>query len=393
VGDWSRRCQVSHIERRQRKLGDGSPGPVRWRVRYTTPAGEERNRTFDRKVDAERFVLSVDSDKARGRFIDPRSGNVGFAAFVEHRYRPTMIDLEPSTRARDESYLRTHILPTFGPVPLASIDYGACQAWVSELSTRRAPATVVKAAQIMNKVMAAAVRSQAIAVNPMDEVRLPTVEESEDVYLTPAQVRQLADAMQEVAPRYRAMVYVGCYAGPRIGELAALRWYDVDLLHRTISITRKVIEVTGLGLLEGSTKTKAGRRTVTIPRLVAEELDRHRSQFPSDGLVFTSPSGTQVRANNLRRRAWAAAVQLAGLEPAPTFHDMRHTAVSLWIAAGASDLEVAKWAGHRSASFTKDRYAHLFPEHGAALADRLDAFIAAATSTPAAGIAALRPRG
>jgi integrase len=199
--------------------------------------------------------------------------------------------------------------------------------------------------------------------------------------------------MEQVAPRYRALVFVGCYAGPRIGELAALRWGDVDLLHRTVGITRKVVEVTGQGLLEGATKTKAGRRTVTIPRLVAEELEQHRDRFPSDRLVFTAPSGTQIRANNLRRRAWARAVQLAQLDPAPTFHDMRHTAVSLWIAAGATDLEVAKWAGHRSVSFTKDRYAHLFPEHGAALPDRLDAFIAAATPTPAASTSPLiRPR-
>ena len=73
-----------------------------------------------------------------------------------------------------------------------------------------------------------------------------------------------------------------------------------------------------------------------------------------------------------------------------TFHDMRHTAVSLWVAAGATDLEVAKWAGHRSPAFTKTRYAHLFPEHGAALADRLATFIETATSTPAAPVVALR---
>lgn len=74
-----------------------------------------------------------------------------------------------------------------------------------------------------------------------------------------------------------------------------------------------------------------------------------------------------------------------------TSHDMRHTAVSLWVADGASDLEVAKWAGHRSASFMKSRYAHLFPEHGEALADRLDTFIAASTPTPAAKILDLHP--
>ncbi|MEO7443620.1 MAG: tyrosine-type recombinase/integrase, partial [Acidimicrobiales bacterium] len=107
--------------------------------------------------------------------------------------------------------------------------------------------------------------------------------------------------------------------------------------------------------------------------------------YPSTGLVFTSPDGAQVRANNLRRRQWASAVALAGFDGL-TFHDMRHTAVSLWVAAGASDLEVAKWTGRRSAAFTRSRYAHLFPEHGEALAARLEAFIEAPTPTPAADI-------
>ncbi len=49
--------------------------------------------------------------------------------------------------------------------------------------------------------------------------------------------------------------------------------------------------------------------------------------------MFISPDGGQLRANNLRRREWAEAVRLAGLDPAPTFHDMRHTAVSLWVAS------------------------------------------------------------
>ncbi len=69
---------------------------------------------------------------------------------------------------------------------------------------------------------------------------------------------------------------------------------------------------------------------------------------------------------------------------------MRHTAVSLWVAAGASDLEVANWAGHRSAALTKSRYADLSPEHGQALADRLDAFIRLNTK-PAAAVVQRRP--
>lgn len=84
-------------------------------------------------------------------------------------------------------------------------------------------------------------------------------------------------------------------------------------------------------------------------------------------------------------------MKLAGLDGF-TFHDMRHTAVSLWVAAGATGLEVAKWAGHRSAAFTKSRYAHLFPEAGDELAARLDAFIATSTPTPAAKVIGLHDR-
>jgi integrase len=164
-----------------------------------------------------------------------------------------------------------------------------------------------------------------------------------------------------------------------------------------MTVARKVVEVSGHGMVEGATKTRAGRRTVTLPRAVVAEVVRHRERFAgtSSSLVFTTQTGDQVRANNLRRREWAAAAIAAGLGGYEkradgkrhyvgiTFHDMRHTAVSLWVAAGASALAVAKWAGHRSAAFTKSRYAHLFPEHGASLAKRLDAFITSSTPTPA----------
>jgi len=59
-------------------------------------------------------------------------------------------------------------------------------------------------------------------------------------------------------------------------------------------------------------------------------------------------------------------------------HDLRHTAVALWIAAGAGPKDVAARAGHTSVSFTLDRYGHLYPEADLALRDRLDRFHEAA---------------
>ncbi len=77
---------------------------------------------------------------------------------------------------------------------------------------------------------------------------------------------------------------------------------------------------------------------------------------------------------SIDRRYWQPAISQAGVAPLRP-HDLRHTAVALWIATGANPLEVSRRAGHTSANFTKDRYGHLFPEADEAVADRLDALI------------------
>jgi integrase len=69
------------------------------------------------------------------------------------------------------------------------------------------------------------------------------------------------------------------------------------------------------------------------------------------------------------------AARLQPLRP----HDLRHTAVALWIAQGANSKQVAARAGHTSVAFTLDRYGHLFPEADDALMSGLDAAHRSAT--------------
>ena len=114
----------------------------RWEVRYRDLTGRQRARLFDRRVDAEQFLTSTEHSKLSGAYLDPALGRITFARFVDEHYRTTMVGLEPGTRVRDESYLRSHILPAFADRPLATIGYSDCQSWINELSTRRAPATV-----------------------------------------------------------------------------------------------------------------------------------------------------------------------------------------------------------------------------------------------------------
>jgi integrase len=90
-----------------------------------------------------------------------------------------------------------------------------------------------------------------------------------------------------------------------------------------------------------------------------------------DLLVFTSPEGFPIRPTLFRRRFWAPAVAAAGLTPL-RIHDLRHTAVALWIGNGAHPKRVASLAGHTSVVVVLDRYGHLYPEQDEELMDRLD---------------------
>ena len=86
--------------------------------------------------------------------------------------------------------------------------------------------------------------------------------------------------------------------------------------------------------------------------------------------MFVGARGGTLRLAAFRHRIWRPATRAAGLDGL-RIHDLRHTAVALWIAAGANPKEVAARAGHTSVSFTLDRYGHLYPESDAALRDRI----------------------
>jgi integrase len=128
---------------------------------------------------------------------------------------------------------------------------------------------------------------------------------------------------------------------------------------------------------------------------VVEELAAHlATPAPPDAFVFTAPKGGPLRVIAFRARMWRPATRTAGLDGL-RIHDLRHTAVALWISAGANPKEVAARAGHTSVSFTLDRYGHLYPESDVALRDRLDAIYTAGQSDQGGVIVELprkRPR-
>lgn len=366
-----------------------APRTGRWEARYRDPGGAQRTSTFDRKADAIGFLAVMETEMRRGQWHDPTLGRTRLNAWIDDWWSTTT-NLRPSTRARDESYIRNHIRPRFGDAELARISQLEVRAWVGDLNAKGlAPATVQKAYQILGKILSAAVDGGLIAVSPCRKVPLPKVEVEEMRFLTPQEIGRLAHVIE---PRYRAFVLLKAYGGLRLSEMAGLRRSRVDVLRRTVRVAEQAVEVRGQ-MYFGPPKTKAGRRTVPLPRQAGDELAAHLQQYvgrANDELVFPGPNGGPLRAGAWRHRVWRPAIAAAALAPLRP-HDLRHTAVSLWAAAGASPNEVAMRAGHTSVSVVLDRYRHLFPAELERTTARLEAMFAPLVETPTAALVELRP--
>jgi integrase len=125
---------------------------------------------------------------------------------------------------------------------------------------------------------------------------------------------------------------------------------------------------------------------VPVPRSLVDALAEQVAGKPADALVFTAPEGGPLRLMIFRRRVFDPAARAVGLEGL-TPHELRHTAASLAVSAGANVKAVQRLLGHASAAMTLDVYSGLFDDDLDAVADRLDAAAAAVPQTcPAAPV-------
>ncbi|MGH8860403.1 MAG: tyrosine-type recombinase/integrase, partial [Jatrophihabitantaceae bacterium] len=213
-------------------------------------------------------------------------------------------------------------------------------------------------------------------------VNLPRSKSRRRRYLTADEVELLAAeaalppvarARSELAPAYAAYglaIYVLAYCGLRWSEFAALRVDAVDLMRGRLSISESVTELNGGRLLWGETKSYEAR-SVPIPRFLCDELTPHLARRGGRELLFTTVNGEVLRNRNARRSWFDRAVTAIG-QPGLTPHELRHTAASLAVSAGANVKAVQRMLGHASAAMTLDIYADLFDSDLDAVAHRLD---------------------
>lgn len=156
--------------------------------------------------------------------------------------------------------------------------------------------------------------------------------------------------------------------------MAALKIGRLDMTRRRIDVAEAVSPARGQ--LVWSTPKSHSSRSVPFPAFLASALIDRCAGRLRDELVFVGPDGGVLRSGNFRRRQFAAAVALMQ-ERDPSFpyiapHDLRHTAASLAVSAGANVKAVQRMLGHASAAMTLDVYADLFDDDLDAVAVALD---------------------
>jgi integrase len=233
--------------------------------------------------------------------------------------------------------------------------------------------TRAKCYRLLSRILGQAVEAGYLSRNPCMVRGAASEPRTEMRFAIVDQVAELAEAMP---PRFKALVLVAAYTGLRWGELAGLRVKRVDLLHRRVTVAEQLTETRG-SFAFGPPKTAAGMRTVTLPMVATTALAAYAEPGP-DGLVFPAERRGPLRRSNFTRRVWMPATHAVGVEGL-RFHDLRHTAATLAIAAGASTRELMVRMGH-SSSAAALRYQHVMADRDTAIAAALDELVQAAST-------------
>lgn len=337
--------------------------PKRWLARYRGPDGRHHSKSFKRKVDAEKWLKLEESKVITSDWVDPAAGKVTYGAWAE-TWLAGLHSIKPKTRAGYESLLRSRVVPEFGQTELRRISTASVRSWVASMVEEGLSAVPRRALQVLHASLQVAVDDGLLAKNPAANVKAPRVERRRQLFLTAFELGRLAD---EAAP-YDTLVWFLGWSGLRWGEAVALRAGHVEV--RRVRVEESATEVGGK-LEWGRPKTHE-TRTVIIPRLVAIRLEPILKDKDDDELVFSAPRGGPLRHSNFTRRHWNPAVERSGVPEGLVIHDLRDTAASLAISAGASIKAVQRMLGHASAAMTLDTYGSLFEEDLEDLADRLD---------------------
>jgi integrase len=352
-----------------RKRKDG-----RYETRATldTPTGRKRVSFYgDTAEEANNKKIQALADQARDvLFTDP--GRLTVGDYLQSWLSDTArYQVSESTLSRYERAYRVHLVPFFGHLRLRELSASHIRAFKAhKIEEGLNPNTVGLMQGVLSGALNQAVHDGLIASNPASRVKKAATRGQRPMRsLSLDEASRLTAAAE--GTRDEALIVVALRTGIRQGELAALRWEDVDLGDRgkpTITVrhsadTRRKPRVT-------TTKTGQERRVRIGPRTV-EVLRSHRARqreermaatsWADPSLVFPNTRGAIRRRDYVMESYWRL-LKAAGLPSDVRFHDLRHTAGTLALRQGMPLHAVSKMLGHSDPAMTLRRYAHVLED-------------------------------
>ncbi|MGA2813796.1 MAG: site-specific integrase [Candidatus Acidiferrum sp.] len=283
---------------------------------------------------------------------------VTLADFVRVEWGPNAgLSLKRSSVRYYQSQLDSRILPTLGTSSLCNVNRAQIEGLLSDLRRKGYPSATIRGVRAtISTVLQAAVERGYLDRNPAHGIRLrETSGKPKRQFYSPAQIQKL---LPELLEPCRAVVKVAVLTGLRIGEILALKWKRVDLLHGTL----EVAETYSDGFF-GSPKTRSSERVIPMCKELTNLFMKSRSVSlltGPDDLVFATSKGTPLNSKNLYNRVLAPACDRIG-QPRVSWHSFRHTHATLLADVGESIKTAQALLGHSDVETTLNTYAHAIP--------------------------------
>jgi integrase len=355
-----RRSQRGSVEDRWRKrvkdedgntleVASAVAGKVtRWRARYVDNAGREHSRTFDRKVDAQKWLDAQIAALLRGDHIAPRDARLTVGEWCD-KWLAGYGTRRASTVRQAEVHIKI-IKAYFDAAPLSAVRPSDVRAWtVSLKADGRADSYVYALYSRLSQLFTDAVHDGLVARNPCSRRTSPGMGKQRPYVATTKQVWALYDA---VPPGVRPAILLGAHAGLRLAEAAGLRVTDVDFASGLVTPSVQWVDE--------PLKSDTSRTPVPIPAEMAQLL---AEAIPlGNGTHIASDQWGDAGGPWTIERAVRAARSGVGLPEGFRFHDLRHYFASLLIASGLDVKVVQARLRHASAKTTLDTYGHLWPD-------------------------------
>lgn len=328
-----------------------------------------------------------------GRYVEPTKQTV--AEYLTEWLGFIKPSVSAKTHERYTEICDKSLGPLIGDVVLAKLKTDRIDAAFGKALTegRRkgqgglSPRTVHHMRRVLIKALSQAVTWERLSRNPATATTPPKVERTKMLAYDPDQSAVLIEAFRPTRMFMAMMLAVTC--GLRRGEIAALRWRDVELgdNRRHLSV-RESAEQTKAGVRYKAPKSGKAR-TVALSATMAAELKAHRTRQAEeqlkiglrpdgDSFVVAQADGSPLQPRSLTHE-WTRLLAKTAL-PRIRFHDLRHTHASQMLSAGVHPKVASERLGHSTIGITLDLYSHVMPGMQADAAEQVDAALQAAIS-------------